>query len=214
MLPLRQAAGLLASVADSEAPFRCPHGTALRGERRMRRPDLACDPSDRYVGASAAMLRAAAQRRQGPGSSDGRFVTLRVCHRMAVGIRRMRGRLSAAKPCACSAAKCVRLRRLGRFVRSAFSRILCIVHLYAVKTTEKGSLGTLLYAVKNTCTHSKQHLYALKTTRRAVVHKLSRWTFEKCRGRTVATAPACPARQGDARQPRRLRSGRTSTPRP
>ena len=52
-------------------------------------------------------------------------MTLRVCHRTAVGIRRIRGRLSAAKPCACSAANCVRLRRLegdalGRFVRSAF----------------------------------------------------------------------------------------------
>ena len=70
VLPLRQAAGLLASVADSVAPFRRPHGTALRGERRMRRPDLACDPSDIYVGASAPLLRAAAQRRQGPGSSD------------------------------------------------------------------------------------------------------------------------------------------------
>ena len=61
---------------------------------------------------------------------------------------------------------------------------------------------------------SQNHLYALKTTRRAVGHKLSRWTFEKCRGRTVATAPACPARQGDARQPRRLRSERTPLPRP
>ena len=30
----------------------------------------------------------------------------------------------------------------------------------------------------------------------------------------AATAPACPARQGDARQPRRLRSGRTPLPRP
>jgi hypothetical protein len=87
---------------------------------------------------------------------------------MAVGIRRMSGRLSAAKPCACSAAKCVWLRRLGRFVRSAFSRILCIVHLYAVKTTEKGSLGTLLYRIKTTCTQSKKHLYAVKTTRRAL----------------------------------------------
>ena len=125
MLPLRQAAGLVASVADSEAPFRCPHGTALRGERRMGGPDLACDPSDKYVGASAALLRATAQRRQGPGSSDGRFVTLRVCHWMAVGIRRISGQTSAVKPCACSAANCVRLRRregdaLGRFVRSAF----------------------------------------------------------------------------------------------
>ena len=125
MLPLRRAAGLVASVADSEAPCRCPHGTALRGERRMVGPDLACDLRDIYVGASAALLRTAAQRRQGPGSSDGRFVTLRVCHRMAVGIRRIRGQTSAVKPCACSAANCVRLRRLegdalGRFVRSAF----------------------------------------------------------------------------------------------
>jgi hypothetical protein len=52
-------------------------------------------------------------------------VTLRVCHWMAVGIRQGCGRLSAAKPCICSAVKCVRLRRrgcdaLGRFVRSAF----------------------------------------------------------------------------------------------
>ena len=44
---------------------------------------------------------------------------------MAVGIRRIRGQTSAVKPCACSAANCVRLRRregdaLGRFVRSAF----------------------------------------------------------------------------------------------
>ena len=45
-------------------------GTALCGERRKRGPDLACDPSDIYVGASAAMLRAAAQRREGPESSD------------------------------------------------------------------------------------------------------------------------------------------------
>jgi hypothetical protein len=39
---------------------------------------------------------------------------------------RIRGRLSAVKPCACSAANCVRLRRrdvdaFGRFVRSAFA---------------------------------------------------------------------------------------------
>jgi hypothetical protein len=33
--------------------------------------------------------------------------------------------------------------------------------------------------------------------------------FQKCRMAGVATAPACPARQGDARQPRRLRSRRT-----
>jgi hypothetical protein len=46
-----------------------PHGTAVRGERRMGGPDLACDPSDKCVGASAALLRTAAQRRQGPGSS-------------------------------------------------------------------------------------------------------------------------------------------------
>jgi len=111
-------------VGDSEARFRRPHGTALCGERRKRGPDLACDPSDIYVNPSAEQLRAAVQRRQGPGSSDGRFVTLRVCHWMAVGIQRIRGRTSAAKPCVCIAAKCGRLRQregdaLGRFVRSA-----------------------------------------------------------------------------------------------
>jgi hypothetical protein len=124
-LPLRQAAGFLASVGDSEARFRRPHGTALCGERRKRGPDLACDPSVIHAGASAEQLRAAAQRRQGPGSSDGRFVTLRVCHWMAVGIRQVCGRLSAAKPCVCSATKCVRLRRrgcdaFGCFVHSAW----------------------------------------------------------------------------------------------
>ena len=112
-------------MGDSVAPFRRPHGTALCGERRKRGPDLACDPSVIHVGASAEQLRAAAQRRQGPGSLDGRFVTLRVCHWTAVGIRQGCGRLSAAKPCICSATKCVRLRRrgcdaFGRFVRSAF----------------------------------------------------------------------------------------------
>ena len=98
MLPLRQAVGSGASVGDSEARFRRPHGTAVCGERRMRGPDLACVPSVIHVGASAEQLRAAVQRRQGPGSSDGRFVTLRVCHRMAVGMRQVCGRLSAAKP--------------------------------------------------------------------------------------------------------------------
>ena len=112
-------------MGDSEARFRRPHGTAVCGERRKRGPDLACVPSVIHVGASAEQLRAAVQRRQGPGSSDGRFVTLRVCHWMAVGIRRLRVQTSAAKPCTCSAANCVRLRRLegdalGRFVRSAF----------------------------------------------------------------------------------------------
>ena len=112
-------------MGDSEARFRRPHGTALCGKRRKRGPDLACVPSVIHVGASAEQLRAAVQRRQGPGSSDGRFVTLRVCHWMAVGIRRLRGQTSAAKPCTCRAANCMRLRRLegdalGRFVRSAF----------------------------------------------------------------------------------------------
>ena len=158
-------------MGDSEARFRRPHGTAVCGERRKRGPDLACVPSVIHVDASAEQLRAAVQRRQGPGSSDGRFVTLRVCHRMAVGIRRMRGRLSAAKPCACSAAKCVWLRRLGRFVRSAFSRILCIVHLYAVKTTERVLLvhyctqsKTLVRSQNNTCTQSKQQDVPLCTS--------------------------------------------------
>jgi hypothetical protein len=45
-------------------------GTAIRCERCMRGPDLACDPSVLYVGASAARLKVAAQQRQGPGSSD------------------------------------------------------------------------------------------------------------------------------------------------
>ena len=55
-------------TAKRLAPCRCPHGTALRGERRMGGPDLACDPSDMYAGASAALLRADSQRLQGPGS--------------------------------------------------------------------------------------------------------------------------------------------------
>jgi hypothetical protein len=201
-------------VGDSVAPFRRPHGTALCSERRMRGPDLACVPSVIHVGASIGQLRAAVQRRQGPGSSDGRFVTLRVCHWTAVGIRRIRGQTSAAKPCVCSAANCVRLRRLGRFVRSAFSRILCIVHLYAVKTTEKGSLGTLLYAVKNTCTQSKKHLYAVKTTRRALCTSPAVGLLKSFDGRTVATAPFCPRTPRRRPAPRRLRSGRTPLPRP
>ena len=81
-------------MGDSEARFRCPHGTALRGERRMVGPDLACDPSDICVGASAALLRTAAQRRQGPGSSDGRFVTLRV----SIGWPSESGRYAADSP--------------------------------------------------------------------------------------------------------------------
>jgi hypothetical protein len=119
VLPLRRAAGLVASVADSEAPFRCPHGTALRGERRMGGPDLGCDPSDIYVGASAA-LRAAAQRRQGPGSSGRRFVTLRVCHWMAVrnpaGMRpTLRGKAVRMERCEMRAAATTWLRRVRAF---------------------------------------------------------------------------------------------------
>ena len=94
LLPLRRAAGLVASVADSEAPCRCPRGTAVRGERRMGGPDLACDPSDICVAASAALLRADAQQRQGPGSSDGRFVTLRV----SIGWPSESGRYAADSP--------------------------------------------------------------------------------------------------------------------
>ena len=57
------------------------------------------------------------------------------CHRMAVGIRRMRGRLSAAKPCACSAAKCVRLRRRGcdAFVLFAHPAWACRVSPVAIR---------------------------------------------------------------------------------
>jgi hypothetical protein len=85
-------------------------GTAFRGERRMRGPDLACDPSVLYVDASAESCCAAAARSGIIG------LTIRdssCCHWMAVGIRRMRGRLSAARSCVCSAAKCVRPRRRG-----------------------------------------------------------------------------------------------------
>ena len=113
---MRQRSAISVSAWDgpSRRAAHAQTGPGVRSERYI------------YVGASAALLRATAQRRQGPGSSDGRFVTLRVSHWMAVGIRRLRVRLSATKPCVCIAAKCVRLRRrgcdaFGRFVHSAWA---------------------------------------------------------------------------------------------
>ena len=124
MLPLREAVGLVASVANSEAPFRCNwdghsrraaharSGLGVRSERAIRRC-ICC----------AAESRCAAAARSG-------IIGLTIhdsscCHWMAVGIRRMRGRLSAARSCVCNAAKCVRLRRrgcdaFGRFAHSAW----------------------------------------------------------------------------------------------
>ena len=96
-------------------------GTALRGERRMRSPDLTCDPSVVYVGASAAMLRIAAQLWQGPGSSDGRFVTLRV----AIGWPSESGGCNADSPRrghAYVALRNARGRRAARVAMRAVSR--------------------------------------------------------------------------------------------
>ena len=111
-------------MANSEAPFRCSwdghsrraaharSGLGVRSERAIRRC-ICC----------AAESRCAAAARSG-------IIGLTIhdsscCHWMAVGIRRMRGRLSAARSCVCNAAKCVRLRRrgcdaFGRFAHSAW----------------------------------------------------------------------------------------------
>ena len=62
-------------------------------------------------------VRCAAESRCAAAARSGIIgLTIRdssCCHWMAVGIRRMRGRLSAARSCVCNAAKCVRLRRRG-----------------------------------------------------------------------------------------------------
>ena len=111
-------------MANREAPFRCNwdghsrraaharSGLGVRSERAIRRC-ICC----------AAESRCAAAARSG-------IIGLTIhdsscCHWMAVGIRRMRGRLSAARSCVCNAAKCVRLRRrgcdaFGRFAHSAW----------------------------------------------------------------------------------------------
>ena len=99
-------------MANSEAPFRCNwdghsrraaharSGLGVRSERAIRR-----------------CIRCAAESRCAAAARSGIIgLTIRdssCCHWMAVGIRRMRGRLSAARSCVCSAAKCVRLRRRG-----------------------------------------------------------------------------------------------------
>ena len=73
-------------------------------------------------------VRCAADSRRAAAAKSGIIgLTIRdssCCHWMAVGISRMRGRRSAAKPYAGSAAKCVRLRQrgcdaFGHFVHSA-----------------------------------------------------------------------------------------------
>ena len=135
MLPLRQAAGLVASVADSEAPFspsardgpsrRAAHGLSGLGVR-----------SEQYI---CGCVRCDAESRRAATARSGIIgLTIRdssCCHRMAVGIRRIRGRLSAAKPCACSAAKCVRLRRRGcdAFVLFAHPAWACRVSPVAIR---------------------------------------------------------------------------------
>ena len=63
--------------------------------------------SARYPQIPVALPGAAGKRRQGPVSSDRTPVALRVAQDLR-GIRRPRGRVSAAKPSACSVAGCGR----------------------------------------------------------------------------------------------------------
>ncbi len=63
--------------------------------------------SARYPQIPAALPGAAGNRRQGPVSSDRTPVALRVAQDLR-GIPRPRGRVSAAKPSACSTAGCGR----------------------------------------------------------------------------------------------------------
>jgi hypothetical protein len=62
-------------------------------------------------------VRCAAESRCAAAARSGIIgLTIRdssCCHRMAAGIRQVCGRLSAARSCVCSAAKCVRSRRRG-----------------------------------------------------------------------------------------------------
>ena len=122
-------------MADSEAPFspsardgpsrRAAHGLSGLGVR-----------SEQYI---CGCVRCDAESRRTATARSGIIgLTIRDssrCHRMAVGIRRMRGRLSAAKPCACSAAKCVRLRRRGcdAFVLFAHPAWACRVSPVAIR---------------------------------------------------------------------------------
>jgi hypothetical protein len=83
--------------------------------------------SERYM---CGCVRCAAENRRTATARSGIFGwTIRdpsCFHWMAVGIRQVCGRLSAAKPFVCSAAKCVPLRRrgcdaFGRFAHSAWA---------------------------------------------------------------------------------------------
>ena len=122
-------------MADSEAPFspsardgpsrRAAHGLSGLGVR-----------SEQYI---CGCVRCDAESRRTATARSG-IIGLTIldssrCHRMAVGIRRMRGRLSAAKPCAFSAAKCVRLRRRGcdAFVLFAHPAWACRVSPVAIR---------------------------------------------------------------------------------
>ncbi len=82
--------------------------------------------SDRAI---CRCVRCAAESRCAAAARSGIIgLTIRdssCCHRMAVGIRQVCGRLSAARSCVCRAGKCVRPRRrgcdaFGRFVHSAW----------------------------------------------------------------------------------------------
>ena len=112
----------------------------VRGRQRSAISVSACDgPSRRVAHAQTGLgvrserdvcgcVRCAAESRRAAAAKSGIIgLTIRdssCCHWMAVGISRMRGRRSAAKPYAGSAAKCVRLRQrgcdaFGHFVHSA-----------------------------------------------------------------------------------------------
>ena len=101
----------------------------VRGRQRSAISVSACDgPSRRVAHAQTGLgvrserdvcgcVRCAAESRRAAAAKSGIIgLTIRdssCCHWMAVGIRRMQGRLSAARSCVCSAAKCVRSRRRG-----------------------------------------------------------------------------------------------------
>jgi hypothetical protein len=127
----------------------------------------------------AAMSRRAATARSGIFGwtiRDPSCLPLDGCRNSADPRPNLRGEAVRMQRCELRAAATARaFRALGIFPH--------FMHCSLVRSqnNRKGSIGTLLYAVKNTCTQSKQHLYAVKTTRRAVVHKPSRWSFEKCR---------------------------------
>ena len=122
-------------MADSEAPF---SPSAWDGPSRRAAHGLSglAVRSERYI---CGCVRCDAESRRTAAARSGIFGwTIRdssCYHWMAVGIRRMRGRLSAAKPCACSAAECVRLRRRGcdAFVLFAHPAWACRVSPVAIR---------------------------------------------------------------------------------